>query len=56
MCERENNISIRAKSLSQSYLTVPDGTASLWSAILAVILPLGVLGAGIVVVVKRRKR
>lgn len=55
MCERENNISIHAKSLSQEYLTVPSGIASFWSAILAVILPLGVLAAGIVVVVKRRK-
>ncbi|MCE5343597.1 MAG: GldG family protein [Eubacteriales bacterium] len=56
MCEQENNISIRSKSLSQEYLTVPDGSANLWSAILAVILPLAVLSAGIVVVVKRRKR
>lgn len=56
MCERENNISIRAKSLSQSYLTVPSGSASIWSALLAVILPLAVIGVGIVVVVKRRKR
>jgi ABC-2 type transport system permease protein len=56
MCERANNISIRSKSLSQEYLTVPDGTASFWSAILSVVLPLAVLGAGIFVVVKRRKR
>jgi len=56
MCERENNISIRAKSLDQEYLTVPDGTASFWGAIIAVILPLSVIGAGIFVVVKRRKR
>ncbi|NCB36397.1 MAG: ABC transporter, partial [Clostridia bacterium] len=56
MCERENNISIRAKSLSQTSLTVPSGSASVWSALLAVILPLAVIGAGIIVVVKRRKR
>ena len=56
MCARENNISIRAKSLSQSYLTVPSGSASVWSAFLAVILPLAVIGTGIIVVVKRRKR
>ncbi|MDD3212864.1 MAG: GldG family protein [Eubacteriales bacterium] len=56
MCERENNISIRAKSLSQEYLTVPDSSATIWSSIIAVILPLAVLGAGIFVVVKRRKR
>lgn len=56
MCERENSISIRAKNLSQEYLTVPSGSASILSALIAVILPLGVLGAGIAVVVKRRKR
>ena len=56
MCERENNISIRAKSMSQASLTVPSGTASALSALLAVILPLGVLALGIIVVVKRRKR
>ena len=56
MCERENSISIRSKNLSQEYLTVPSGTASILSALIAVILPLGVLGAGIAVVVKRRKR
>ncbi|NLI22075.1 MAG: GldG family protein [Clostridiales bacterium] len=56
MCERENNISIRAKSLSQAYLTVPSGQASFWSGLLAVVLPLAVIAVGIVVVVKRRKR
>ena len=56
MCERENNISIRAKSLSQAYLTVPSGTASVLSALLAVVLPLSVIVVGIVVVVRRRKR
>jgi len=56
MCERENSISIQAKSLSQASLTVPSGSASLFSALLAVVLPLCVLGIGIFVVVKRRKR
>lgn len=56
MCERENSISIQAKSLSQASLTVPSGSANLFSALLAVVLPLCVLGIGIFVVVKRRKR
>jgi ABC-2 type transport system permease protein len=56
MCERENSISIRSKSLSQDYLTVPEGSANLWSVLLAVVLPLAVLSVGIVIVVKRRKR
>ncbi|MDD3411797.1 MAG: GldG family protein [Eubacteriales bacterium] len=56
MCERENSISIRAKSLSQDYLTVPSGDATLWSALIAVVLPLAVLAIGIVVCVRRRKQ
>jgi len=56
MCERENSISISAKNLSQAYLTVPSGSASIFSALLAVVLPLGVLAIGIFVVLKRRKR
>lgn len=56
MCERENNISIHAKSLSQDYLTVPDGSATVWSALLSGVLPLTVIGIGIFVVMKRRKQ
>lgn len=56
MCERENNISIRSKSLSASYLTIPSGEVSLISAIITVILPLLVLSIGIVLCVRRRKR
>ncbi len=56
MCERENSISIRAKSLSQAYLTVPTGIGNFLSILMAALLPLGVLAAGIVVVVRRRKR
>jgi len=56
MCERENSISIQAKSLSQASLTVPSGSASFYSVLLAVVLPLSVLAIGIFVVLKRRKR
>ena len=56
MCERENNISIRSKSLMAQYLTIPSGEASLLSACIAVVLPLAVLAIGVVVCVRRRKR
>jgi len=56
MCERENNISIRARSMDSEQLTIPSATADFWSGLLAVVLPLSVLGAGIFVVVRRRKR
>lgn len=56
MCERENNISIRSKSLMAQYLTIPSGEASLISACIAVVLPLAVVAAGVVVCVRRRKR
>ena len=56
MCERENNISIRSKSLMAQYLTIPSGEASLLSACIAVVLPLAVLAIGVIVCVRRRKR
>ena len=56
MCERENNISISPKSMDVQPLTVPTGSASIFSALLSVVLPLGVLAIGIYVVLKRRKR
>lgn len=56
LCERENSISIRAKSLMSEYLTIPSGTASLLSVIITTVLPLSVILVGIVVCVRRRKR
>ena len=56
MCEQENAISIRSKSLSAAYLTVPDAASSGLSAVLIGAVPLAILAVGIVVVVRRKRR
>ena len=56
MCERANSISIRSKSLMSQQITVPGGEAGMWSIAITVLLPLAVIGIGIFVFVKRRKR
>jgi ABC-2 type transport system permease protein len=56
MTERQNSISIRSKSLMSEKITVPAGDASMWSIAITVLLPLAVIGIGIFVFVKRRKR
>lgn len=56
LCQQENTLSIRAKNLSTSYLTVPASDASTLSLLLVAVLPLAVLGCGIAVTIRRRRR
>ncbi len=55
MCDSENSISIHSKSLSVSYLTVPDAAANTWSAVFIFITPVGLLVCGAAVMIRRRK-
>jgi len=56
MCEKEENISIRPKTVSYEYLTINAAAASGWSIILVGVIPAGFLTAGIVVWFKRRRK
>lgn len=56
MCEREESISIRSKSLSQEYLTINSGSASTLTAIIVGILPAGYLALGIYLFIRRKRR
>lgn len=56
MCEQEESVSIRAKSLDVQALTVPQSQASLWSAIMIGVIPLALAAAGIVIYVRRKRR
>lgn len=49
-------VAIRSKSLNYSYLTISDSTASLLKTIMIAVFPLGYLGIGICVIVRRRIR
>lgn len=56
MCERENSISIHAKSLDSEQLVVSSAAASRWSVILVGVLPLLVILSGVAVVVGRKRK
>ncbi len=56
MVDHEVSVSIAAKSMDVTYLTVNSRTANLWSILAVAVLPLAVLAAGGVVCYKRRKR
>ena len=56
MCDQEETISIRAKSMDNTGLTVTSAQSSLWSAILIGVIPAAFLIFGISVWVRRKRR
>jgi ABC-2 type transport system permease protein len=56
LCDREDTISIRAKSLDVEYLTVTEQTARNWEVILMGIIPVGLLIFGGMVIYKRKNK
>lgn len=56
LCQREDSITIHAKSMGATYLTVDSSAAALMTAFIVVIIPLACLGTGIVICVRRKRR
>jgi ABC-2 type transport system permease protein len=56
LCHQEDTISIHAKSIGTSYLTVDSSAAALMTAFIVGVIPLGCLGTGIVIWVRRKRR
>ena len=56
MSGQESSISVRAKSLSTNYLTVPTASASFLSVLLIGVLPVAALALGAMIVIQRRRR
>lgn len=54
--EQKNAVSVPAKSLMEEQLTVPSASGNKIVLITTVLLPLAIVGAGIFVVVRRRKK
>ena len=54
--EKEASISIASKTMQIAGLMITQTTANVWSAILTIILPLAVVGIGLYVWIKRRRR
>ena len=55
ICRQENNISIRAKSLSSSYLTMDSAVQAQLSVLMVFVIPALVLGSGIMVWIRRKR-
>lgn len=56
MCEKDDSISVRSKSLANEYLTVNSKDASMIKAVTIGIIPAAILLIGIFVVIRRRKK
>lgn len=56
MCEQEQSISIRAKSLDSHTLTVTAADSTRWSIIMIGLIPIALITTGIVVTIRRKKR
>ena len=56
MCEKEDSVSVRSKSLTNEYLTVSTSASSLIKIVTIAVIPAAYLILGIVVVVRRKRR
>lgn len=56
LCDKQDSISIHAKSLDMEYLTVPAGARAVLSAVTIVVVPAAFLIAGILVWKRRKSR
>lgn len=56
LCQKEDSISIRGKSLDMTALTIPSSAANNWSIVLVFVLPAAFLGTGIVVFIRRKRK
>lgn len=54
--EQENAVAVAAKSLAEAQLTISSAAANQIAVVVAVILPLCIIGIGIYIVVRRRKK
>lgn len=56
MCDQQETISIRAKSMDEQGLTLTQSQNSFWSIVLLGLIPGAIIVMGIVVVVRRKRR
>lgn len=56
MCNQEETISIRAKSMENNTLTVTGAQSTLWSIIMIGLIPLGLIATGTIIFIRRKRR
>ena len=53
---QEESISIRAKSMEEATLTVPESSSSFWSIVMIGIIPAALIAVGIIIYVRRKRQ
>ena len=53
---QEESISIRAKSLDEKGLTVPESSSGFWSIVMIGLIPAALIGAGVIIYIRRKRR
>ncbi|MGN0772523.1 MAG: GldG family protein [Candidatus Ventricola sp.] len=56
MCDQQETISIRAKSMDEQGLTITQAQSSFWSIVLLGVIPGAILVLGVVIVMRRKRR
>lgn len=56
MCEQEESISIRAKSMDATGLSVTQSESSFWSAVMIGVIPASLVLLGIIIWARRKRR
>ena len=56
LCQKEESISIRGKTINTSVLTVPSSDGNTWNIVLIFLLPASMLVTGIAVFVRRKRK
>ena len=56
LCDQEQSVTIHAKSLSGTYLTMSEQTASVLSLVVLAVIPGAVLAVGIALTIRRKRR
>lgn len=56
LCDQEDSVSIHAKSLGVSYLTMSDTTANILTIVLVILVPLLMLTIGLWISIRRKRR
>jgi len=56
MCETQNSVTVRAKSISSGYIAVPSTHARRWSILLIGVIPIAFILTGAVIWYRRRRR
>ena len=56
MCEQEESISIRAKSMDSGTLTLTSSESTMWSIVMVGLIPAAFVAVGVGICIRRKRR